>query len=303
LLAKTESVAIVGTEALLVEIEVDVANGIPAFAIVGLPAKSVMEAEQRVRSALEASDGRWPPHRMIANMAPGALRKEGTHFDVALALGLVAGDERLPAEALKGWVVVGEVGLDGSVRPIRGTLAAALACRDHGRRGLICPAANAAEAAIVEGIEVVPVSNLKECFAFMKGDWLPGPIEATGSPPPGSSDDMADVRGQERPKEAVEIAAAGGHNLLMSGSPGAGKTMLARRLPGILPRMSPEESLEVTRVYSVAGLLGVGSSLISMRPFRLPHHHVSMAGLIGGGVGLARPGEVSLAHASIAICY
>ena len=299
MLATTESVALIGTEAHLVQVEVDVSVGVPKLTFVGLPATSVREAEQRMRSALQSSEERWPPHRMVANLAPAALRKEGTHFDLPMAIGIVAADDRLDSSVLNGWVIVGELALDGSVRPIRGTLAAAISCRAAGKRGVICPVGNAGEAQLVDGIEIVPVSSLKQCLDFLRGKC---PAPPCPDPAPITNDyveDMRDVRGQEGPKKALEVAAAGGHNVLMTGPPGSGKTMLARRLPGILPSMSTEESLEVTRVYSVAGLLSERASLVQDRPFRAPHHHISMAGLIGGGSGLARPGEISLAHLGV----
>ena len=296
MLAKTESVALVGTEARLVEVEVHVGTGVPAFRIVGLPAKSVTEAEQRTRAALVSSGHRWPPHRITANLAPGALRKEGTHFDLALAIGVLAADESLPVQPLDDWLMMGELGLDGSVRTVRGALAAAITARELGKRGLILPAANAPEAAVIEGIEVVPVEDLAHAIAFFKGVWTPAPVPVARLPEPIYEEDFADARGQDGAKRALEVAAAGGHNLLLVGPPGSGKTMLARRLPTILPPMSIEESMEVTRIYSVAGLLVERASLITERPFRSPHQNISISGLIGGGSGVARPGEVSLAH-------
>ncbi|MGH2697969.1 MAG: YifB family Mg chelatase-like AAA ATPase [Actinomycetota bacterium] len=296
MLAKTESVALIGTEAHLVEVEVDVGTGVPRFTIVGLPSSSVREADQRVRSAILSSSENWPQQRITANLAPGALRKEGTHFDLPLAFGVLAAGDSLLRERLAEWVVVGELALDGSVRPVRGTLAAAITCRERGRKGIICPAANAVEASLVEGIAVVQVRTLRECIDWARGQWTPEPVDASTRLPESQAPDMSEVRGQGLAKEALEVAAAGGHNLLMCGPPGSGKTMLASRLPGILPAMSLEESLEVTRVYSVAGLLGERAGLVSGRPFRAPHHHISLAGLIGGGTGLPRPGEVSLAH-------
>lgn len=296
MLAKTESVALVGAEARLVELEVHASTGVPCLTIVGLPAASVREAEQRTRSAIESSSEAWPKQRMTVNLAPGALRKEGTHFDLAMALGILAAQGRLEAARLEGWVALGELALNGSVRAVRGVLAAAITCRATRRRGLICPAANASEAALVDGIEVVPVGSLRECLAFLRGETAPPRPQPAPPGPTAKLPDISDVRGHEPPKRALEVAAAGGHNLMLEGPPGSGKTMLASRLPGILPPMSAEESLEVTRVYSVAGLLGEGAGLMSRRPFRSPHHHLSMAGLIGGGSGLPRPGEASLAH-------
>lgn len=220
MLAKTESVALIGADARLVRVEVHVPDtGLPTFRIVGLPAKSVREAEQRTRAALESTGLRWPPHRITANLAPGALPKEGTHFDLSIALGVLAGDKKIPTEPLTQWVIVGELGLDGSIRSVRGVLAAAIAVRRYGRRGLMCPASNASEAALVGGIEVVPVGSLKEAIDFVKGEGRPHPA-VTGGPPAHASvtEDMGEVRGQTDAKEALEVAAAGGHNLLALGS-------------------------------------------------------------------------------------
>ena len=296
---KTASVALLGTEAHLVDIEVHVTQGIPAFTLVGLPSTSVREAEQRTRSALLSSEERWPPVRMVANLAPGALRKEGPHFDLPLAAGIVAADGRLEPEAVADWVLMGELGLDGTLRPVRGVLAAAISCREAGRRGLICPWANSGEASLVDGIEVVGVRSLQECLGYLRGRCEPAPAQTPVVTESSPVADMRDVRGHPSVKEALEIAAAGGHNVLLLGPPGSGKTMLASRLPGILPPMSSDETLEVTRVYSVAGLLSEKIALVGERPFRSPHHHISVAGLIGGGAGLPRPGEISLAHLGV----
>ena len=296
MLAHTQSIALVGTEGRLVDVEVDVSPGVPRFTTVGLPTKSVREAEQRVHSALLASKQSWPKQRIVANLAPGELRKDGTHFDLPIALAVLAADERLDGARLREWVAIGELALDGRIRPVRGVLAAAIASKKAGRRGLICPAQNAPEAALVDGLEIIAVTSLTECLDWVRGLWrapvnLPAPVQCEMW-----VEDLAEVKGHAGARRAIEIAAAGGHNLLMVGPPGSGKSMLAHRLPGILPPLSSDQSLEVTRVYSVGGLLLPPASLITARPFRSPHHHISLAGLIGGGSGLAGPGEVSYAH-------
>jgi magnesium chelatase family protein len=296
MLARTESVALVGTEGRLVDVEVDVSPGVPRFTTVGLPAKSVREAEQRVHSALLSSGLRWPKQRIVANLAPGELRKDGTHFDLPIALALLVADGSLDGEALRDWVLLGEVALNGDVRPVRGVLAAAMASRVAGRKGIVCPAANAAEAALVEGLNVVSVSALTDCIGWVRGSWAPPSVSGGEPGEPPTVEDLAEVRGHAGARRAVEVAAAGGHNLLMVGPPGSGKSMLAHRIPGILPPLSTEQSLEVTRIYSVGGLLLQKASLIRTRPFRSPHHHISLAGLIGGGSGTPGPGEVSYAH-------
>lgn len=217
MLARTRSVALVGTEARLVDVEVDMQPGVPTFRIVGLPAKSVTEAEQRTRSALLAAGYDWPKQRIVANLAPGALRKEGTHFDLALALGILVSKELLPQPALEGWIVVGELALDGSVRTIPGVLAAAILCRQAGLKGLVCPSVNAAEAATVLGIEVVAVETIQECIRWVRGLWRPPTVDVERAPADPEPDDMRDVRGQIMAKQALEIAAAGGHNVLAFG--------------------------------------------------------------------------------------
>ncbi len=214
MLARTGSVALIGVDAHLVDVEVDVTTGVPKFTVVGLPAKSIVEAEQRIRSALEASSERWPPLRKVINLAPAGLRKEGTHFDLAIAMGLMAADKRLPEGAVTDWVLMGELALDGSIRPVRGVLAAALSCQISARRGLICPAGNVAEARVVEGLTVIPVSSLRECSAFLKGEWQPADPPAVVELGPVHIEDMCEVRGQRAAKAAIEVAAAGGHNIL-----------------------------------------------------------------------------------------
>lgn len=300
MLATTSSIALLGADARLVTVEVDVmSHGLPGVKVVGMASRSVNEAAQRVRSAIGASKLPWPQRKIVANLAPGALRKDGTHFDLPLALGILVGAEAIPPEAITGWVCVGELALDGKLRPIRGALGAALVARERDARGIVCPTKNAAEAALVEGMEVVPLSTLAQAVAFFAGTGEPDRIPPAAPKPAPRPDDLIDVRGQAMPRRALEIAAAGGHNLLMVGPPGGGKTMLARRLPGILPEMSSDESLEVTRIHSIAGLLGEDASLVRMPPFRSPHHSTSIAGLIGGGAGLPRPGEAALAHRGV----
>jgi magnesium chelatase family protein len=291
----------VGVDARLITVEVDVmSGGLPGMRVVGMASKPVTEASQRIRSAITASGESWPQRKIVANLAPGGLRKDGTHFDLPLALGILAGFEcALEAEALGDWLCIGELALDGALRPVRGALAAAIVAKKHGLRGLLCPTSNASEATLVEGVEVVPVSSLRQTIDFLTGVGMPDAIPRSQSGERVRGDDLIEVRGQPNPRRALEIAAAGAHNVLMVGSPGGGKTMLARRLPGILPPMSREESLEVTRIYSVAGLLGEDASLITDRPFRSPHHNTSIAGLIGGGSGMPRPGEAVLAHRGV----
>ena len=297
MLATITSGAVLGVEAYPVRVEVDLARGLPSMSVVGLPQGAVREGRERVLAALVNSGFAVPPRRVTINLAPADVPKSGSAFDLPIALGLLTAAGALASRPMAGVCAVGELGLDGSVRAVPGVLAVALWCRDAGIPALIVPVANAAEAAVVDGVRVYGAPTLQAVTDHLEGR---APLHraspgGAGLARAAEGPDFAEVRGQEMARRALEIAAAGGHNVLLLGSPGSGKSMMARRLPSILPPLTPEEALDATRVHSVAGRIPAGAGLLRARPFRAPHHGITDAGLVGGG-GIPRPGEASLAH-------
>ena len=297
MLARLRTAAVFGIEACPVQVEVDVSFGFPRFTMVGLPDASVRESRDRVRAAIRNSGYEFPAHRITVNLAPADVRKAGAAFDLPIALGILAAQGIVERREIADCVLLGELSLDGTIHPTRGVLPVAAAAKHEGLAGILLPAPNAGEAVVVSGLKVYAVTSLAGAVQALNDPAAPcGTVPAPPPrPSPRDAADLVDVRGQLLARRALEIASAGGHNLLMIGPPGAGKTMMARRLPGILPPLTFEEAIEVTSVHSVAGLLPRGAGLLTDRPFRAPHHTISDIALIGGGVQV-RPGEVSLAH-------
>ncbi|MCC7117457.1 MAG: YifB family Mg chelatase-like AAA ATPase [Anaerolineales bacterium] len=300
MLSKVHSCAVVGLEGAIVEVEVDYTNGLPGVTIVGLPDAAVQESRERVQTAIKNAGLHFPRHRIVVNLSPAAIRKEGPAYDLPIALGVIILAGHLPQDSIQSAMFIGELSLDGVVRHTRGVLPMAATARANGFKRIFVAESDAGEAALIPDLEVYPVQTLAHLYDHLAGRRFIEPYlaQADALEPIFTPTDFSEIKGQDHVKRALEVAAAGGHNVLMVGSPGAGKTLLARALPGILPEMSIEEALDVTRIFSVADQLPAGTPLIKQRPFRAPHHTISHAGLVGGG-NIPKPGEISLAHRGV----
>jgi magnesium chelatase family protein len=301
MLAKVKSGAVIGLDGAIVEVEVDISNGLPSFTIVGLPDAAVQEARERVRAAIRNSGCTFPMKRIVVNLAPADLKKAGPAYDLPIAVCILLSSEQVTAKVTN-IMFLGELSLDGSLRHTNGILPMVALAREEGITTVIVPESDAREAALIEGIKIIPISSLSQLVSYLRGD-IPAPEYTAGAvpradPSPSNATDLADIKGQEHVKRALEVAAAGGHNMIMCGPPGSGKTLLARALPSILPPMTNEEALEVTKIYSVSGILPSDTPLIWQRPFRAPHYTISNAGLVGGG-HWPKPGEISLSHRGV----